>query len=387
MSNAVILPSLRESDLHPALEAGTCPPDEMFFLPADAHHHRCIGFFRQQCRDNREDVTSGFAAESASGVLADEHNLVGVHIQPASQAGQSLHRALSAHVDEYLAVLPICQSGARFESLMAAVRRREGFIQNQCGVLETSVNIAIGPLVWRFAHRQTAFLYLGEVCGCPFQFSYVRRRRAGRLLAGLGRFDWGFDPNIPFRARVGPARAETVERVNHERQVFKFDVDVFDGLRGSQFVHRRYSQDRLALVQGFHGECFFALHVGLDHRTKVGHAVSRSWKIILREDCFDPGHRQSFTQIKMFHASVRHGAKQQLAEKHAFGAKVFGVFRPTSHLRVEIGRCVILANELVLGTGLRLTRFLLVSALLIGFSSLARHGSPSSGFLRLASLR
>ena len=45
---------------------------------------------------------------------------------------------------------------------------------------------------------------------------------------------------------------------------------------------------------------------------------------------------------------VANGAEQKLAEQHAFRAKVLGVFRLARHLRIKVGRFVILAHELVL---------------------------------------
>src|SRR5215471_9270806 len=74
---------LGETDFHPSLKAGPRPSNEVFLLTADAHHHGRIRFLGQQCRNNREDVTRGLAAETSSGVLADENNLVLIHIQPA----------------------------------------------------------------------------------------------------------------------------------------------------------------------------------------------------------------------------------------------------------------------------------------------------------------
>ena len=140
-------PFLGEADFHAALETGPRASDEMFLFAADAHHHRSIGFFREQRRNNRENIAGRLAAETAAGVLADEHNLVGIHIQPASQASQRLHRTLRSHVNENFAVLPISQGGARLQRLMTGVRRNKCFIENQCGILEPGIYIAKGPLV------------------------------------------------------------------------------------------------------------------------------------------------------------------------------------------------------------------------------------------------
>ncbi len=170
----------------------------------------------------------------------------------------------------------------------------------------------------------------------------------GGFSPGLAGGTCGLHPDVAFCTRVRAARAEAVERIDNERQMFKFDIDGFDGLGGGEFVHRRDGQNRFALVQRFHGEGFFTLLVGLDHRAQIGHAVGRGGKIVLREDGPDAGHGQRFAQIKVLHASVGHGTQKQLAEQHAFGAEVFGIFRLAGHFRVEIRRGVVLADELVL---------------------------------------
>ena len=109
----------------------------------------------------------------------------------------------------------------------------------------------------------------------------------------------------------------------------------FDSFGSREFIDRRNSQDRFALIQRLHGQGFFALIVGLDHGAQVGHAVGGSRKIVLREDRFDAGHRQSLAHIEMLYPPMRHGTEQQLAEQHAVGAKIFGILRFAGHLRVQ----------------------------------------------------
>ncbi len=126
------------------------------------------------------------------------------------------------------------------------------------------------------AHGQAAFLRLGEICGGPFKFSDLGWWRARRFLSWLGwRYLWS-DPDVAFCTRVRAAGAEAVERVYNKRQMFKFDINGLDGFGGGQFVHGRDGQNRFAVVKRFHGESFFTLLVGLDHRAQIGHAVGRA---------------------------------------------------------------------------------------------------------------
>ena len=76
--------------------------------------------------------------------------------------------------------------------------------------------------------------------------------------------------------------------------MLKLNVNAFECLGGGKFVHRGYGQNRFALVQRLHRERFFALLVGLNHRTQVGHAVGWGGKIVLSEDRSDSRHRLRF---------------------------------------------------------------------------------------------
>ena len=135
-----------------------------------AHHHRGIGLLRQKRGDNHGDTAGDLAAESAAGVFADENDFLRIHVQPARDGGQGLRGALSARVKVDLAVLPVSHRAAGLKGLMADVRRDERFVQNQRGILEACVEVAIRPFVGRFAHRQTAVLGFGEVRIGPLQF-------------------------------------------------------------------------------------------------------------------------------------------------------------------------------------------------------------------------
>src|SRR5580658_4291649 len=157
-------PSLfREADFHPPLKAGTGASDEGLFFAADAHHHRSIRFFRQQCRDDHGHAARDLAAESAAGVFADENDVIGTDIQPARDRWQRLRGALRARVNVNFAVLPIGHRATGFERLMAGVRSDERLVKNECRILEAGIEVAICPLVRTLAHRKTALLFLLEV--------------------------------------------------------------------------------------------------------------------------------------------------------------------------------------------------------------------------------
>src|SRR5438034_9495798 len=86
----------------------------------------------------------------------------------------------------------------------------------------------------------------------------------------------------------------------------------------------------------------------------------------------------------MLYPSVRHRTQQQLAEQHALGTKIFRILSRAGYLRVKIRRRVILADKLVLSSKLLLAGLRLIRFLLTWLPALARHGSPSSCFLRPA---
>ena len=102
--------------------------------------------------------------------------LLGVHVQPARDGGQSLRSALRAGVQEQLAILPVGHRGARFQSLMAGVRRDERFIEHERGILETGIQIAVRPFVGRLAHGQAIFFHAGKVSVRPLQRRDLRLR-------------------------------------------------------------------------------------------------------------------------------------------------------------------------------------------------------------------
>jgi hypothetical protein len=73
-----------------------------------------------------------------------------------------------------------------------------------------------------------------------------------------------------------------------------------------------------------------------------------AWQVVRGQYCPHAGHRQRCARVDVFHAGVRQGAEQQLAEKRSLRAKVFGAFRLSGDVGLKIGSDVILADQLVL---------------------------------------
>ena len=84
--------------------------------------------------------------------------LSGINVQPARDRGHGLRGALRAGVNVDLAVLPVGQGTAGFQGLMAGVGRNECLVENERGILEAGIEIAVGPFVGRLAHGQSALV-------------------------------------------------------------------------------------------------------------------------------------------------------------------------------------------------------------------------------------
>src|SRR6266850_8260764 len=114
---------------------------------------------------------------------------------------------------------------------MIGIRRHERVIENEGGLPESPLEVAIGPLVGSLAHRQMTIVHVGKVFLRPFHFFDVRSRR--RPVRG-----WRtWCPHVAISARVGSARPERVERIDVKRQVFPLDLDLL----------YRLSRDELAV--------------------------------------------------------------------------------------------------------------------------------------------
>jgi uncharacterized protein len=189
-------PSLEKPTLRPAQDARPRAADEGLFLAADAHHHRGIGLLREQRRNDQRDAARDLAAESAARIFADEDDLTAVDIQPTGDGRHCLDRALRAGVHVDLPVLPIRHRTARLERLVAGVRRNEGLIEDQRGLLETRVNVAIRPVIRPFPHGQTALPDFVKLRLGPLKLLKCRGLPALRSAPDVSA-DSGIDPTGP----------------------------------------------------------------------------------------------------------------------------------------------------------------------------------------------
>ncbi len=114
-------------------------------------------------------------------------------------------------------------------------------------------------------------------------------------------------------------------------------MNFLDGFRGGEFVDCGHGKNRLALIDRLIGKAAFAPLAGLDHRSIVGKGIGRGGKIVRGENGFDARHGERCVRIDALYPRMRHGAEQQFAEQHAFGAKIFRILCLAGDLRIEIG--------------------------------------------------
>jgi hypothetical protein len=136
----------REPDFHPPQNTRPRPPDKVLLFAADAHHHRRIQLARQNRRNNHDHGAGHFAAKPTARVFAHQHHLLRIQIHPARDRRSRLEGALRARVQIEFSVLPISHRGARLQALMAHVGRHKRFIQHQCGIAESRIEIAVRRL-------------------------------------------------------------------------------------------------------------------------------------------------------------------------------------------------------------------------------------------------
>ena len=229
----------------------------VLFLAADAHLHRRARLLGKERRDDIRDRPRPLAPVTAAAVLADEHDVLRLDAQPAHHRHHRLHGALRRQVDEELAVLPVGHRRAALEALMAGVRRDERFVEDERRFLEAGLEVAVRPgRIGVLAHRQTARLYSSTSASVHFRSC---TSGSARRLARHGRRTY---PDVPFHAGIHRSRQQRRDRIHAERQRFPVDLDLFDRFSRRQFVDRRHSQNRFALIERLVGQRLLTLRVG-----------------------------------------------------------------------------------------------------------------------------
>ncbi len=84
--------------------------------------------------------------------------------------------------------------------------------------------------------------------------------------------------------------------------------------------------------------------VPLSVRVSAGAGISSAVRMALT-----PGIASASLRIDVLHPGVGHGAEQQPAKQHAFGAKVLCIFCLAGDLGIDIGSRIVLADQLVAG--------------------------------------
>ena len=145
--------------------------------------------------------------------------------------------------------------------------------------------------------------------------------------------------------RVGAARTEAVDRIDDEWKPFQIDVDFLDGFGGCCLVHRCHGENRLAFEHRLVGQAgrpvFGLLGSG---RIRVG---PYDRQFVSGQDGGDAVHGECRTRVDMANASMRLRTEQLLAEQHPLRPEVLGVFRPSHHLRDDVGSLIVVPDQLV----------------------------------------
>jgi hypothetical protein len=176
---------------------------------------------------------------------------------------------------------------------MAGRLHDERLVDDDRGILETGVQVAVRPFVGRGSHRQRAIASGGEILFGPLQ---RLKLWPGRRATGPGSGRRRRIPHVAFSSPVGAGRPEAFDRIGDEWQRLEPDVDPLDRLDGRQLVDRRDGEDRLALIKR------------LVSQRSLG--AAQVGQIIGGENRFDAWHRQRRAGIDADDARVRHRAEE-----------------------------------------------------------------------------
>ena len=308
-----------EAELHTALETRPRAADRIFLGARDAMHDRTADLLRQQRGDRHVGIAGDLAAEAAAAELRDEDEVFRRNADETRDVGDGRGVALIRAMQETLATLPIGEGRARLHAVVRIAAGDEALVHHEFRCLEAGFKVAVGPCLGRLAHRQLVIARRGEVAGFPFY----------RLQVDLGGSD------IAVRARVGTARKQALERIDHVRKLLKIDLDRLDGLRCRSLAFGRDGKDRVADI----GHFVLAQDRRLRWR-KLRHVVRG-------EDAEEARHLGRRRGVDVANPRVRHRARQRLAERHALSPKVLGVLGAAGDLGHHVDGREIFSNEFV----------------------------------------
>ena len=111
-------------------------------------------------------------------------------------------------MNKALAVFPVAHGASRLETMVRITRGDESLIQDDRGLVEPGLDIAIRPVDHCGSGRRHAPVFRHEIFIRPF-VSLERDAAIGCVAAF---------------ASVGSFRTQAVERIHNERQRFNFDL-------------------------------------------------------------------------------------------------------------------------------------------------------------------
>ena len=162
--------------------------------------------------------------------------------------------------------------------MMRRARCLEAALDDDLGLGEAGVEIAVVPLLRRLAQRHLALVEAGEVLGGPFH-RLQRQFDVGDVAAG---------------ERIDAARIERIERIDDVVELLEIDLDGLDR-RGSDFL-------------GFGRDCHNR-SAGIN-RLAIEDRVDRRWKlrhVVGGDDGDDALYLQGRRGVDVAHPRMRHG--------------------------------------------------------------------------------
>ena len=156
-----------------------------------------------------------------------------------------------------------------------------------------------------------------------------KRRRLARRWRGTY-------PDVPLQTGIHRTRQQRRDRIHTERQRFPLNLDLFDRFSSRQFVDRRHSQNRFALIEGLVGQRLLTLWVGPDDLAGVIDLILGTRHIVGRQDRFHAGHGERRAGVDAPDTRVRVRAQKQPREQHPLRAEIFGIACATGDFGAQV---------------------------------------------------
>src|SRR5215469_11480675 len=110
-------------------------------------HYRSVYLLRHQGSDCHVRIARYLATETATTKLSYKYQLVRFDADVARDMGDSCGMALVGAIEEAFTALPIGEGAAGFHAVMGISGGNEIFLDDHLGLLETGIDVAIGPFL------------------------------------------------------------------------------------------------------------------------------------------------------------------------------------------------------------------------------------------------